>query len=874
MTNPAVGIVIPIFRHSVLVTEAVDSALAQDLDPRVHIVAVNDGCPYPQTHETLCEYALAHGDQLDYVRQSNRGLSGARNTGVRHLLRRFPSIEAIYFLDADNQIEPGALRRALAKLRANPRTGFVYPDINMFGLRWFGDFSGNYSPLMHMRLNVSEAGSLVRADVFRDGVFFDEDMKLGYEDWDFFLSAYEAGFHGAHLENFGFRYRKRAESMVSESHGLDTELRATIARKHKQLFHPGNVVALEAAHHPRYALIHPTRDAVSLITDPDDRPTDISMAEFQRRIWASIVDPTTQDLPSFVIFADVSSLRSVKRAGMQHFALWRMERLLDQADVATVEICHSDSWGVTGPFSPKDNPKWRSQADMVMIRSNTLRELARRVNDKVLDSLWRKRPRLKVKTARIFTPHARSATARRRSMSALRPLVNDLKASSYADARALPSQWKNAGQKNRFHMAHEARMLLGAPAPIAPRRRSSNQRDIAFVLPLFSFGGVERTTAQIARQLKAHGWRTHLVVWQSDTAPGLTALADAFDSVSFLDLPDVTTWSEDELYYGTEIPGWQNAHKDHAIPVGLLAGMDAVVFSNCASGNVIAGKLRRFGVKTLNYLHVADFSEYGRPVGHPMLGLAYEHVYDAFLTCSQTMADWLGGMGVPPAKLIVASNAPGFDIDPDRAEGAVRARTHRQGGPLRILFIGRLDRQKGLERLLSVVHSLSTKHPGQFQFRVVGAQLVDVERVDPFRSESNIEWCEATFDTNALSDHYAWADALLLLSHWEGLPLSIIEAQNFGAVPIATNVGGVAEAIKDQATGFLIDPNHPVAAAMAALEQLALDRSTLMSMALAAARAGQERRWRESVVELIDWLNKHVSLAANVGPEDSRAQAA
>ena len=48
------------------------------------------------------------------------------------------------------------------------------------------------------------------------------------------------------------------------------------------------------------------------------------------------------------------------------------------------------------------------------------------------------------------------------------------------------------------------------------------------------------------------------------------------------------------------------------------------------------------------------------------------------------------------------------------------------------------------------------------------------------------------------------ADIFMLISDWEGLPLSILEAMRAGLPVIASDVGGVKEAVEDDVNGFLI----------------------------------------------------------------------
>ena len=106
---PRLAIVIPVYKHSVLMSEAVESALAQQADFGIAIIIVDDGCPFPETETIGTTYAAAH-DNVFYVRKPNGGLSSARNYGVDFAIDLLPDLEAVYFLDADNRITPTAMR--------------------------------------------------------------------------------------------------------------------------------------------------------------------------------------------------------------------------------------------------------------------------------------------------------------------------------------------------------------------------------------------------------------------------------------------------------------------------------------------------------------------------------------------------------------------------------------------------------------------------------------------------------------------------------------------------------------------------------------------------------------------------------------------
>ena len=161
------------------------------------VVIVNDGCPNPSSDTLPRAIAAAWPERVLYVHQENRGLSGARNTGVRALLNRWPEIEAILPLDADDWLEEYSLEAMAARLVSEDHSDWVYPDFQSFG----SEFK-NWRPwpqLNPFRLffeNQCGAPSLIRRRVFDAGVFYDETMRDGYEDWEFFLRALDRGFWG------------------------------------------------------------------------------------------------------------------------------------------------------------------------------------------------------------------------------------------------------------------------------------------------------------------------------------------------------------------------------------------------------------------------------------------------------------------------------------------------------------------------------------------------------------------------------------------------------------------------------------------------------------------------------------------------------
>ena len=93
MQNNKVSIVIPSYNAARYVKEAVDSALAQTYK-NVEVIVVDDGST-DGTKKILAPYS--ESKKIRYIYEENKGLAGARNTGIKN-----SSGEYVAFLDADD----------------------------------------------------------------------------------------------------------------------------------------------------------------------------------------------------------------------------------------------------------------------------------------------------------------------------------------------------------------------------------------------------------------------------------------------------------------------------------------------------------------------------------------------------------------------------------------------------------------------------------------------------------------------------------------------------------------------------------------------------------------------------------------------------
>ncbi|SIT87120.1 glycosyltransferase [Pontibaca methylaminivorans] len=852
VTAPRVAVVVPIFRHSVLLSEAIESALAQRAGFRIQLVLVNDGCPHPETDEVCHEYALSYPDHITYLRKPNGGLSDARNHGIRHALSTWPSVEAIYMLDADNRLRPDAMSNAMAALDRHPETGWIYPNIDMFGLPWAGDYGGDYSLLIHTVMNVCEAGSLIRREVFEAGVYFDTSFKSGFEDWDFFLTAAEAGFRGRHIENFGFLYRKRAESMLADSERDSDAIRSEMRKKHKKLFSPRGLLELEQQEAPRYAIFLADRGEVLLTVDPDvPDARRISMAEFERLWWRTQTDNSQHHMPPILLMTHSAVLDQLRRARLLHAVLWTMERRLAQQCFAALEIEPRDAERI-GWNEQEAQDSTELHAAMLMVRPGLFSDIVRDSSIAWASGVAARPCALPTTLLRLQLPETLFSNGEELYTAAAHDFVGvaaRYQASPNRDALAYRWDWRTPDVPWRGRTHEISRIPTKADA--AYPRISRDGRDIGFALPLAEFGGVERVALNTARAMKRAGWRPHLFILEAQSCQFSAEWRDTFESVTFLADPTFMTWGPaNSNYLGTDVPDWSRSG-DQRQATAMLAWLDAVINFHGGAISGVMGQLKRFGVKTALSLHLSDLSTFQRPVGNTYLGLAFEHAYDAILPCSRQLGEWCHAMGIPADKIVPILNAPSFDL-PEEAEARLDARraTRSPQDPLRVMYLGRLDQQKGIERLVSIIETTQALRL-PIEWRLIGRAVISDSALElPPQISSLLEPPLTT--PEGLEEAFEWADVFILPSYYEGLPLTILEAMRSGVIPIATDAGAVTEVLHQWVNGVVLSQSDTISEALTALERLASDPALVRQLSSRARTDMEGRNWNNAVKPFIE----------------------
>ncbi len=822
-----VACVIPAYKQPGLLAEALASVMAQTL-PDVAAIVVDDGCPMPETREVALEAAARHPGRVHVLRSRNGGLSAARNRGIEYALAALPDARAVYMLDADNRILPSFLERGLALLDDCPAdTGWLYPDIDSLGMADCSDCSGEFSRLSLLLDNYCEAGSLIRRDMLEAGLRYDETLRQGWEDVEFWLRGLDAGFVGRHWPNAGFRYRRRAESMLAESDRIVPQLRAAMWAGHPALYDHRHLMALEAAEAPRHAIIPASGGDVRIVHDPATPGTGLDRPAWRRAMWAFWANPAAAHHPYALVFADPAVLEALAHARLLHGIFWLGCLSLRQGARPMVGIATKPAAGAT--VGLRLGGDGLADAAILFVRAQD-----------VLRDIWRDEAVPPPEITRIELDLPGAPVAAGGAVAAFRA---ERRALALARAEAPPLPWRRVWRVSRDAMAAHAlaRHGIGVTLPRLPGGRA-----IGIVQPLHTRGGVERVLLRQAAVLRAAGWRPHLFVTQAREIELLPGMADAYESVNLIGVTGREAWQDEErAYFGAETSAFGH-QPGTADALGALAGMDVVVNTHALAGHAMASRLRRMGIRTVLGLHLTERGPFGEPLGQAHSALAYEHAYDMATVISERLRGWCLAHGWPESKLMLLRNAPGYVTGADSAP-----RPPQPGRRLRAIYLGRLDAQKGLERLAATIAVT-----GDFvEWRVAGEAVLTGPPPDlGVRAEPP---AKSAAELDAI---FTWADIFYLPSRFEGVPLTILEAQRLGCVPLATDVGAVAEIIRHGEDGWLLPGQAEdatiVAGAVQALRQWDADRALLARMAAAAAARLAAARWEDTMRDWLGWLEQ------------------
>ena len=209
------------------------------------------------------------------------------------------------------------------------------------------------------------------------------------------------------------------------------------------------------------------------------------------------------------------------------------------------------------------------------------------------------------------------------------------------------------------------------------------------------------------------------------------------------------------------------------------------------------------------------------------------------ITCSASMSDEITELFGPGlTEIMVIRNG----IDAARWQYAPR---RRRTGPAELLFVGRLEYEKGVHDVIAALPRIRRTHPGT-TLTIAGEGTQQDWLVEQARKHKVIKATRfiGHLDHDELLAALHRADAAVLPSHYEPFGLAALEAAAAGTPLVTSNIGGLGEAVINGQTGVSCAPRD-VAGLAAAVRTVLDDPDAAQQRALAARkRLTSDFDWR------------------------------
>jgi len=229
--KPLVSVVIPCFNQGKYIEKALQSVLDQSYFDWECII-INDG-----STDNISEIAkiwLDKDSRFLYFQKENGGLCSARNFGIKK-----SKGEYILTLDADDYYHSTFIEKGINLLINDLEIGVV----SSWGMRFVDDkqydiFKPNGKTIKDFLFcNAAIGTSLFRKECWERTGGYDENMKLGYEDWEFYIRVCRLGWDVHIIQEVLFYYRQHQVSMRTIAiNDYDKKIKSYIFLKHQELY--------------------------------------------------------------------------------------------------------------------------------------------------------------------------------------------------------------------------------------------------------------------------------------------------------------------------------------------------------------------------------------------------------------------------------------------------------------------------------------------------------------------------------------------------------------------------------------------------------------------------------------------------------------
>lgn len=178
-----------------------------------------------------------------------------------------------------------------------------------------------------------------------------------------------------------------------------------------------------------------------------------------------------------------------------------------------------------------------------------------------------------------------------------------------------------------------------------------------------------------------------------------------------------------------------------------------------------------------------------------------KHAVHGIVTLSKRTSQDLFSNGIDINKIHTIYNF--HDTDYSDEEYAKKRDTVINSKKVQLMFMGSLDKRKGILDLLDCMKNLDDRYMLKVCGEAISNEIKEVVSKE-IQDNNNIELC-GFVDGDKKTNIFSESSIFILPSYAEGLPLVLLEAVSYGCCVITTNVGSICEIFTDR-NGFIINP--------------------------------------------------------------------
>jgi len=209
---------------------------------------------------------------------------------------------------------------------------------------------------------------------------------------------------------------------------------------------------------------------------------------------------------------------------------------------------------------------------------------------------------------------------------------------------------------------------------------------------------------------------------------------------------------------------------------------------------------KTFNKKVILHIHGSRFKDFYNESKNKKGILDILQKTNKVVVLSESWKEWFIKIGIDPQKIVVLNHLVDYPV----------IKEVNKENKVKILFMGEIGQRKGVFDIIEVLNQNKDFFKDHIVLKIGGNKETTklIKLINEYNLSDFVEF-EGWVSGDKKSDLLNWADIFVLPSFNEGLPIAILEAMSYGKAIISSPVGGIAEIVKNNKNGILVEPgNH------------------------------------------------------------------